>query len=509
MIRQTILVIDFGGQYKELIARIIRNMHVYSVVKPCGISIEEIKEISPIGIILSGGPNSVYEDGSPKCDTGIFKLGIPVLGICYGMQYIAHTLGGKVIPSKKSEFGKATLHIKGESHLFDGLPEEQIALMSHTDKVIEMPEGFFKKASTRDCEVAAMENSIAKIFAVQFHPEAELTQFGRDIIKNFVYGVCGAQDLYLIENYLDKQIDDIKKQVGKESVVLGLSGGVDSSVCAFLIGKAIGRQLTCIFVDHGLMRKNEGDEIEKEFKTHDINFVRVNAQDRFLKKLSGVTDPETKRKIIGTEFVRVFEEEAKKTGAKFLAQGTIYPDIIESGSKNSATIKSHHNVGGLPKDMGFIGLVEPLRGLFKDEVRNLGFKLGISEKLVMRQPFPGPGLAVRVIGEITAEKLEILRNADAIFREEVDKLPFAKRPNQYFAIITSMRSVGVMGDSRTYDYIIALRAVKTTDFMTAEYAPLPHKILNRAAHRIANEVKGTSRVVFDISGKPPATIEWE
>jgi GMP synthase (glutamine-hydrolysing) len=505
----TILVLDFGGQYKELIARCVREMNVYSVIKPCETALSQIKALNPKGIIFTGGPNSVYQKDAPSCDAGIFELGVPILGICYGMQYIAHTLGGKVDLGEDSEYGKTTIDIVGASKLFADLSERQQVLMSHTDKVTALPAGFVRTSRSRGCAITSMENAAKKIYAVQFHPEVERTKNGKDILKNFVFSICGAKADYTIEDYIETQIAEIKAQVGDESVVLGLSGGVDSSVCAALIGRAIGRRLTCIFVDHGLMRKDEGDEVEREFKNRDINFVRVNAQERFLKKLAGITDPETKRKTIGAEFVRVFEEEAKKVGAKFLGQGTIYPDIIESGAKNSAVIKSHHNVGGLPKDMGFVGLVEPLKGLFKDEVRKLGKKLDMSEKIVMRQPFPGPGLAVRVIGDITKEKLDILREADAIFCGEVEKLPPPKRPNQYFAVLTGMRSVGVMGDFRTYDYIIALRAVITKDFMTAEYSPLPHKLLSRAASRISNEVDGASRVVYDITGKPPATIEWE
>ncbi|MDD4840215.1 MAG: glutamine-hydrolyzing GMP synthase [Clostridia bacterium] len=506
---QTVLVLDFGGQYKELIARCVRNMSVYSEIRFCETPIEEIKELAPIGIILTGGPNSVYGDSAPTCDKALFELGIPILGICYGMQFTAYSLGGEVVACKESEYGKIKVKVDTTSALFKEIAPEQIALMSHTDRVSKLPKGFKITSSTKNCPVAAMENKEKNIYSVQFHPEVERTEHGKEILHNFVFDICGAVADYSMDDYIENQIKEIREKVGNERVVLGLSGGVDSSVCAALIGKAIGEQLTCIFVDHGMMRKNEGDEIEKEFSTHNINFVRVNAGPRFLAKLEGVADPEKKRKIIGTEFVRVFEEEAKKCGAKFLAQGTIYPDVIESGAKNSANIKSHHNVGGLPKDMGFIGLVEPLRGLFKDEVRVLGRKLGLSVKLVERQPFPGPGLAVRIIGDITEAKLVILKEADSIFCMEVEKLPLAKRPHQYFAVLTGMRSVGVMGDCRTYDYTIAVRAVTTTDFMTAEYAPLPHKLLGRVSSRIANEVNGASRVVYDITGKPPATIEWE
>ncbi len=505
---QTILVLDFGGQYKELIARRVREMNVLSIIKPGDMPIEEIKQMNPIGIILTGGPNSVYAENAPTCRKELFEIGIPILGICYGMQLMAYKLGGEVIPCKVSEYGKIDVTVDTSEALFKGLAEKQIALMSHTDYVAELPSGFKCTAKTKDCPTASMANDDKKLYAVQFHPEVEHTPNGKTMLHNFVYDVCGATGDYTMEGYIEEQIAKVKAQVGNETVILGLSGGVDSSVVAALLSKAIGNQLVCIFVDHGLMRKNEGDEVEAAFKDFDLRFIRANAKDRFLSKLSGVTDPETKRKIIGAEFIHVFQDEAKKFGdVKFLAQGTIYPDVIESGAKNSANIKSHHNVGGLPKDMSFKELVEPLRGLFKDEVRVIGKKLGLPDKLVYRQPFPGPGLAVRIIGDITEEKLDILREADAIFTSEMENANV--KANQYFAVLTNMRSVGVMGDSRTYDYILALRAVVTSDFMTAECCRVPHEVLEKVASRIANEVDGVSRVVYDISGKPPATIEWE
>ncbi|NLZ25399.1 MAG: glutamine-hydrolyzing GMP synthase [Clostridiales bacterium] len=508
MSNQLVLVLDFGGQYKELIARRVREMQVLSLILPGDTEPERIRALNPIGIILTGGPSSVYNPDSSQISKEVFEMGIPVLGICYGMQLIAHTLGGKVEPCKVSEYGKTDVEIISRCSIFEGLEKIGKAVMSHTDFVSEPPMGFKVVGKTESCAVAAMANESKKIFGVQFHPEVEHSDTGRQIIRNFVYNVCGAVGDYTMEGYIEAQIEEIRARVGSDTVVLGLSGGVDSSVVAAMLSKAIGKQLVCIFVDHGLMRKNEGDEVENAFKNFDLRFIRVNAEQRFLEKLKGVTDPEQKRKIIGAEFIRVFEEEAKKLGdVKFLAQGTIYPDVIESGAKNSANIKSHHNVGGLPKDMMFKELVEPLRGLFKDEVRAIGRKLGLPERIVSRQPFPGPGLAVRVIGEITKEKLDLLREADAIFCEEVEKAGVAAQ--QYFAVLTNLRSVGVMGDSRTYDYTVALRAVNTTDFMTCEYCKIPHEVLDRAARRISGEVKGVSRVVYDISGKPPATIEWE
>ena len=507
MAAQTVLILDFGGQYKELIARRVRECGVYSVVKPGDISLDKIREIDPIGIILTGGPNSVYEKESPHCDKAMFDMGIPVLGICYGMQLLSWSLGGEVAPCSSSEYGKTKMQVNTDSLLFAGLDPIQIGLMSHTDQVTKLPVGFKSIAHTVSCENAAIENAAKKLYGFQFHPEVESTPNGTAMIRSFLYSVCGAKGDYDLKNLEQQFISDVKKQVGDAHVLLALSGGVDSSVCAALLSKALPGQLHCIFVDHGLMRKDEGNQVEAAFKNRDLDFIRVNAQDRFLKALAGVTDPEQKRKIIGTEFVRVFEDESKKLpNVKFLAQGTIYPDVIESGGSKAATIKSHHNVGGLPKNMKFEGIVEPLRSLFKDEVRALGRQLGLPRKFVERQPFPGPGLAVRIMGEITPEKLEILREADAIFREEAARHRI--KADQYFAVLTDTRSVGVVGDFRTYNYAIALRAVRTSDFMTCEYAPISHKVLGTVSSRIVNEVKGAGRVVYDITGKPPATIEW-
>ncbi len=510
MSNQLVLVLDFGGQYKELIARRVRECNVYSLIKPGNIPLEEIKAMNPIGIILTGGPDSVYRDGSPKCDPALFDCGIPILGICYGIQLMAYSTGGTVTSCKVSEYGRTKVKVDTDCAIFSGLGENQIGLMSHTDKISVLPQGFISVGSTSHCENAAIANTQKKLYGVQFHPEVENTPNGTEMIKNFLYRVCGAKGDYNMADYEARMISEIRNQIGKDGkVLLGLSGGVDSSVCAALLAKAIPGRLWCIFVDHGCMRKNEGDEIEEAFKNRALNFIRVDASADFLSALNGVTEPEEKRKIIGEKFIRTFEAEAKKLGSVgcFLAQGTIYPDVIESGANNSATIKSHHNVGGLPADMGFTGLVEPLRGLFKDEVRILGRQLGLPETLVSRQPFPGPGLAIRILGEVTAEKLNILRDADAIFREEMVRSRV--KADQYFAVLTNSRSVGVVGDFRTYNCTIALRAVRTTDFMTCEYAPLSHKLLGKISARIVNEVRGVGRVVYDITGKPPATIEWE
>ncbi len=504
---QLVIVLDFGGQYKELIARRVRECNVCSVIKPGDIATGDISALDPIGIILTGGPDSVYCEGSPKCDPKLFELGIPILGICYGLQLIVYATGGEVKPCSVSEYGRTKVTVDTSSPIFKGLDKNQIGLMSHTDQVHALPEGFVSIASTGNCPNAAIASAEKRLYGTQFHPEVENTPNGTEIIRNFLYEVCGANGDYDIHDYETRMIREIREEVGSEHVILGLSGGVDSSVCAALLAKAIPGQLHCIFVDHGLMRKNEGDEVEKAFSKRDLHLIRVNAEDRFLNLLKDVSDPEQKRKIIGTEFVRVFEDEAKKLGKiRFLAQGTIYPDVIESGV-NSAVIKSHHNVGGLPKDMSFTNLVEPLRGLFKDEVRALGRQLGLPKSLVERQPFPGPGLAVRVIGDITKEKLDMLREADAIFRAEMKRS--RQKADQYFAVLTNTRSVGVMGDFRTHGYTVALRAVKTTDFMTCQVVPISYNCLGRAASRIVNEVKGISRVVYDITGKPPATIEWE
>lgn len=507
MKNQTILVMDFGGQYKELIARTVRRMHVYSVVEPASTPIEKIKEIDPIGIIFTGGPNSVYLDDSPKCDNALFDLGIPVLGICYGMQYIAHSFGGKVEAGKVREYGPTNVHI-GTSAIFNGLDKDEIMLMSHTDYVSRVPDGFVTTATTDDCPCVAIENSARRIYGVQFHPEVERSIHGEKVLENFVINVCKATRDYSLDDYIDTQIKLIREKVGDKKVLLGLSGGVDSSVVAALISKAIPDQLLCVYVDHGFMRKDETKQIKEAFAPLPLKLQVVDASQNFLSKIAGVTDPERKRKIIGEEFVKTFAEVANsQKGYDFLAQGTIYPDVIESGANNSANIKSHHNVGGLPKDLPFMGLVEPLRGLFKDEVRAIGKKLGLPDYLVNRQPFPGPGLAIRTIGEINEEKLDMLRDADAIMREEIAKA--GVKADQYFAVITDTKSVGVIGDYRNYGYVIVLRAVTTSDFMTAEYTRVPYDVLGKISSRIVNEVKGVSRVCYDITGKPPATIEWE
>jgi GMP synthase (glutamine-hydrolysing) len=507
---ELVIVLDFGGQYKELIARAVRNLGVKSLILPGNTPAEEIKTLAPVGIILTGGPDSVYREASPKCSPEIFALGIPVLGICYGCQLLAYIEGGTVAPGAHSEYGRTQTRVDPSSELFFGLEREQIALMSHTDEVKALPEGFRNTASTSACRNAAFENAEKKLYAVQFHPEVENTPNGHIIMKNFLYRVCGAKGDYTISGYREAMIDAIRSQATSGDVLLALSGGVDSSVCAALLGEALPGRVHCVFVDHGLMRQGEGDEVEEVFSKREVHFIRVNAQDRFYGKLAGISDPEQKRKIIGEEFIRVFEEQARSlTGVRYLAQGTIYPDVVESGGVNSAVIKSHHNVGGLPDDMDFDAVIEPLRGLFKDEVRALGRELGIPESLVSRQPFPGPGLAVRIIGAITAEKVALLQKADAIFREEVAALPQNERPDQYFAVLTDTKSVGVTGDFRSHGYTVALRAVKTTDFMTAQAHELPFALLTKSAERIVNTVPEVSRVVYDVTGKPPATVEWE
>lgn len=510
MKHQLVIVVDFGGQYNQLIARRVRDLNVYCEVVPFKKALDVIKEKQPIGIIFTGGPNSVYEENSPQIDKEIFELNIPILGMCYGMQLISKDFGGVVEKAKNREFGKTNAKIANQSSILKDMSDESIVWMSHTDFVSEKPEGFDIIQITDSCPVAAIANEDKKIYAVQYHPEVNHTVEGKILIKNFLYEICKADGDWTMENFLEEQIQKIRKIVGDKKVLLALSGGVDSSVCASLLSKAIGKNLTCVFVDHGLMRKNEGDEVEAAFKNDELNFVRVNAKDRFLNKLKGVSDPEQKRKIIGEEFIRVFEDEAKKIGSvDFLAQGTIYPDVIESGQGDASVIKSHHNVGGLPDVVDFKDLIEPLRDLFKDEVRRLGLELEMPEYLVYRQPFPGPGLGIRVMGEITEEKLEVLREADFIFRDEVAKAGIDKDINQYFAVITNNRTVGVMGDFRTYDYTLALRAVTTTDFMTADWARIPYEVLDKTSVRIINEVDHINRIVYDITSKPPATIEWE
>lgn len=511
MKNELILILDFGGQYNQLIARRVRECNVYSEVVPYNISIEKIKEKNPKGIIFTGGPASVYGEDSPKCTKELFELGIPILGICYGMQLMTHTLGGNVARADKREYGTTDVNIDNSSLLFQGFGDKNGFLMSHTDYVEKLPEGFKNIGSTLSCPNAAIENAEKKLYGIQFHPEVNSSINGIQVIKNFLFNICNCTGDWIIASFAEETIQKLKEKIGDKKALCALSGGVDSSVAAVLLSKAIGKNLTCIFVDHGLLRKNEGDEVEEIFRNQfDINLIRVNAKERFLNKLAGVTDPETKRKIIGEEFIRVFEEEAKKIGTiDFLVQGTIYPDVIESGLGKSSVIKSHHNVGGLPDYVDFKEIVEPLRDLFKDEVRKTGLELGIPENLVYRQPFPGPGLAIRVIGEITDDKLNILKEADAIFREEIANAGLHKNINQYFAVLTNLKSVGVMGDERTYDYTVALRAVETTDFMTGVWSKIPYEILEKVSSRIVNEVNHINRVVYDITSKPPATIEWE
>ena len=507
---ELILILDFGGQYNQLIARRVRECNVYSEVVPFDISIEKIKEKNPKGIIFTGGPASVYGEDSPRCAEGIFELGIPVLGICYGMQLMTYTLGGNVARADKREYGTTDVSIDNSSLLFEGFENTNGFLMSHTDFVEKVPEGFKNIGHTSSCPNAAMENKEKNLYGIQFHPEVNSSINGTQLIKNFLFNICKCSGDWIISSFVEESIAKLKEKIGDKKALCALSGGVDSSVAAVLLSKAIGKNLTCIFVDHGLLRKNEGDEVEDVFKNQDINFIRVNAKDRFLAKLAGVSDPETKRKIIGEEFIRVFEEEAKKIGTvDFLVQGTIYPDVIESGLGKSSVIKSHHNVGGLPDYVDFKEIIEPLRDLFKDEVRKTGLELGMPENLVFRQPFPGPGLAIRVIGDITEDKLNILKDADYIFREEIANAGLNKNINQYFAVLTNLKSVGVMGDERTYDYTVALRAVETTDFMTGVWSRIPYEVLEKVSSRIVNEVDHVNRVVYDITSKPPATIEWE
>jgi GMP synthase (glutamine-hydrolysing) len=510
MNNELIMIVDFGGQYNQLIARRVREAGVYSEVVSWRHALEKIKEKKPHGIIFTGGPNSVYLEGAPTLDREIFELGIPVLGICYGMQLMAHMLGGKVEKATQQEYGKIKLSHKGDSNLFRGVEDGAQCWMSHFDYVSKVPVGFDIVSTTDNCPVAAMQNVEKRLYAVQFHAEVEHTPFGRQLINNFLYEVCGCTGDWNMGDFATQMIAKIAEQVGDKNVLCGLSGGVDSSVAATMVYKAIGNQLTCIFVDHGLLRKNEGDEVEKVFADEfHMNFIRVDAKERFMRRLSGVSDPETKRKIIGEEFIRVFEEEANKLdGIEYLVQGTVYPDVIESGTDTAEVIKSHHNVGGLPEDMQF-SLIEPLRDLFKDEVRKVGEEIGVPGHIVWRQPFPGPGLAIRIIGEITEDSLHLVRESDAILREEISKAGLDRDVWQYFTVLPNIKSVGVMGDERTYSHAIGIRAVTSIDGMTSDWARIPYEVLDKISSRIVNEVPGVNRILYDVTSKPPSTIEWE
>jgi GMP synthase (glutamine-hydrolysing) len=511
VVNEKILVLDFGGQYNQLIARRVREQHVFAEILPYTVGLDRIREGKYKGIIFTGGPNSVYEDTSPRYSKEILELGIPILGICYGAQLLAYLLDGEVTPCPRSEYGKTDVVLSTDSKLFNNVTPNTTCWMSHTDFISQIPDGFVVTATSDTCPCAAMEDAEKGFYAVQFHPEVMHTPHGPAMLHNFLYRICGCSGDWVMSAFVEESIGKLREKIGDRKVLCAMSGGVDSSVAAMMIHKAVGKQLTCIFVDHGLLRKDEGDMVEAVFKKEfDMNLIRVNCQERFLSRLAGVSEPETKRKIIGEEFIRVFEEEAVKIGTvDYLVQGTIYPDVIESGVGDAAVIKSHHNVGGLPDDIAFKGLIEPLRDLFKDEVRKAGVELGIPDDLVWRQPFPGPGLAIRIMGEITEQKLSILREADAIFREEIKKAGIDRDINQYFAVLTNVRSVGVMGDGRTYDYMLALRGVTTSDFMTADFARIPYDVLDICSRRIVNEVGHINRIVYDITSKPPATIEWE
>ncbi len=509
-----VIVLDFGGQYNQLIARRVRECNVYCEILPYTVDIGRIKALSPKGIIFTGGPNSVYDESSPHYTEEIFKLGIPILGICYGCQLMAYSLGGVVTPAadnSSSEYGKTQTSYNNSDVLFGGLPENGISWMSHRDYISRVPDGFTVTAKTSVCPVAAMSCPKKKLYGVQFHPEVNHTDNGKAMLKSFLYNVCECKGEWKMESFIDATVAQLREQIGDKGVVLGLSGGVDSSVAAALLSKAVGSQLTCVFVDQGLMRKDEGDFVEETFtRLFDMNFVRINCQDEFLAKLRGVADPESKRKIIGTEFYKIFWDKIRDNyGTGFFAQGTIYPDRIESGKGDAAKIKTHHNQVAIPEDISFEGVIEPLKDLFKDEVREVGEKLGLPHELVWRQPFPGPGLGVRVIGEVTAEKVRILQEADAILRDEMDKCGYAEQMSQFFAVLPGVKTVGVMGDARTYDELVAIRAVTTDDFMTADWAKIPYDILGRVSNRIINEVSHVNRVVYDITSKPPGTVEWE
>lgn len=507
---EKVLILDFGGQYKQLIGRRVREQHVYCEIKPCSTPLEEIEAGRYSGIILTGGPHSVYEAHAPKADLGLLDLGLPIFGICYGAQWIAYHMGGRVDTAGKAEYGKTSITIDTDSPIHKGIEEETVVWMSHRDQIHELGERFKIIASSENCPVAAFADDERRLYGVQFHPEVDHSVRGSEMLHNFLYGVCGLHGTWQIDQFVIDAVAQLRSKIGNGKALCAFSGGVDSSVAALLVHRAIGQNLTCVFVDHGLLRKDEADTVEAVFgKQFGMRLIRVDAQKRFLDKLAGVTEPERKRKIIGEEFIRVFEEEAQKLGhVDYLVQGTIYPDVIESGI-GGAVIKSHHNVGGLPEDVDFRALIEPLRELFKDEVRAAGTELGIPEDLVWRQPFPGPGLAVRILGEVTAAKTRLLQAADAIFREEIKRAGLHHSIAQYFAVLTGIKSVGTKGDDRTYDDTVALRAVNTSDFMTAEFSRIPFEVLETVSNRITNEVRGIGRVVYDITAKPPATVEWE